>query len=424
MDFIEIINDDISYHSINLISQKTGESEERARAGILAAIPAVLAGIMKNGTAGGAGFLSNLLPDQLADKRANVTGTDSTDADSLLDRGKSMLGDLFGEDTDAVATTVSEASGINRQKSAGLLAMVTPIIMGSISRLMSSKGWSFSDLIRKLFENKSKIASSLPGNLGSTFGLASLHVPDETRFVPPVSSHIEPVGNVPYSEPASSGSGFLKWLVPLILIALAAWWLLGRDGNDSAVVNTGDTLSAGADTSALEGAASTVAGSLNAAGDWIYDLGPAVEKKLPDGTTIRIGENSVENRLIGFIEDENRAVDKTTWFSFDRLYFETGKSALKPESKEQLENVAAIMKAYPDVKIKLGGYTDSTGDAGINKRLSNDRAMSAMKELTSLGVPASRMEAEGYGSEHPIASNDTPEGRAQNRRIDIRVTAK
>ncbi|MNY64776.1 putative lipoprotein YiaD precursor [compost metagenome] len=72
----------------------------------------------------------------------------------------------------------------------------------------------------------------------------------------------------------------------------------------------------------------------------------------------------------------------------------------------------------------MGGYTDNTGDASLNKTLSNDRANAAMQELVKLGIDANRLSAEGYGPEHPIASNDTPEGRAKNRRIDVRVSQK
>jgi OmpA-OmpF porin, OOP family len=443
MDLIERLQDEVSDNSVNLISQQTGESAERTRAGIFAAIPAVLAGIMKSGTSGGSGFLSSVMPGRQPEG-ADITGADYTDSDSLLERGGSMVSNLFGEDRDSVAGAISDSSGIGRQKSASLLAMAVPVIMGTITRLMSSRGWSFSDLLKKLFENKSAIASSLPGNLGSTFGLASLHAPEATSHVThanvPISgSHAHVTNDIPPArtaaptateihrvEPTGSGTGFLKWLIPLILIALAAWWLLSREGGkeSSSGVNTADTLSTNADTSAIDGTDTTAAGSLNAAGEWVYDLGPMIDKKLPDGTVLKIGENSVENRLISFIEDDSRNVDKTTWFSFDRLYFETGKSSLKPESKEQLSNIAAIMKAYPEVEIKLGGYTDNTGDAAANKRLSTDRAVNAMKELTTLGVPAERLEAEGYGTEHPIATNETPEGRAQNRRIDVRVTAK
>ena len=86
--------------------------------------------------------------------------------------------------------------------------------------------------------------------------------------------------------------------------------------------------------------------------------------------------------------------------------------------------MAEILKAYPNVTIKLGGYTDNTGDLQANLRLSQQRADAVMADLVKLGVDAGRMKAEGYGQEHPVADNSTVEGRAKNRRIDIRVVSK
>lgn len=142
------------------------------------------------------------------------------------------------------------------------------------------------------------------------------------------------------------------------------------------------------------------------------------------GQTLRgVDINGVEANLLAFIKSD-KPVDKETWFDFDRLTFDTGKATLRPESQEQLRNVAAILKAYPDVNVKIGGYTDNTGDAKINQKLSGDRAASVMRELTQMGITASRLEGEGYGQEHPVATNDNAAGRAQNRRISIRVTKK
>jgi K(+)-stimulated pyrophosphate-energized sodium pump len=104
--------------------------------------------------------------------------------------------------------------------------------------------------------------------------------------------------------------------------------------------------------------------------------------------------------------------------------FETGKATLKPESAAQLANVAAILKAFPKVAVKVGGYTDNVGNAASNMKLSADRAKGVAGELVKLGIAAARLVPEGYGDKNPIASNDTEEGRAQNRRISLRVTAK
>ena len=83
-----------------------------------------------------------------------------------------------------------------------------------------------------------------------------------------------------------------------------------------------------------------------------------------------------------------------------------------------------MLKAYPTVAIKVGGYTDNTGNAQTNTKLSADRANMVMNALVDLGINKSRLEAEGYGPQHPVASNDTEAGRAQNRRIAVRVTKK
>jgi len=97
---------------------------------------------------------------------------------------------------------------------------------------------------------------------------------------------------------------------------------------------------------------------------------------------------------------------------------------LKAESDEQLKNIAEILKAFPAVKVKIGGYTDNVGDPADNMKLSQARAENVMKQLVALGIAADRMTAEGYGEQHPIADNNDPAGRAMNRRISLRVTAK
>jgi K(+)-stimulated pyrophosphate-energized sodium pump len=152
-------------------------------------------------------------------------------------------------------------------------------------------------------------------------------------------------------------------------------------------------------------------------------LGRFSLQKLANGVDLNIPEFGIETKLLGFIKGGN-AVDKETWFDFDRLLFETNSANLKGESQEQLRNVSEILKAYPDVHVKLGGYTDNTGNAASNLKLAQDRANSVRVELEKMGIDKDRLEAEGYGQNHPVASNDTEEGRAQNRRISIRVTRK
>jgi len=147
-------------------------------------------------------------------------------------------------------------------------------------------------------------------------------------------------------------------------------------------------------------------------------------KVLSTGFAVNGEATGIESGLIGFIESA-APVDKTTWFNFDRLTFATGSAQLDIEkSKEQLTNIAEILKAFPKVKLKIGGYTDNTGDAAANLKLSDDRADAVEDALEAMGISDDRLDAEGYGDKHPVADNATEEGRAQNRRIAVRVTEK
>lgn len=152
----------------------------------------------------------------------------------------------------------------------------------------------------------------------------------------------------------------------------------------------------------------------------------AFDKTLASGFEVKGNGDGVEAGLIAFIEDGARPVDKTTWFDFDRLTFASGGTALDmTKSVDQLTNIVEILKAYPSVKLKVGGYTDSDGAAADNKRLSQRRADAVVKALVDLGVAADRLEAEGYGPEFPVCpANDTPECKAKNRRTSVRVAAK
>jgi len=156
----------------------------------------------------------------------------------------------------------------------------------------------------------------------------------------------------------------------------------------------------------------------------VASLGDFVRRRLPNGTELNVPERGIESHLITFIEDGNRPVSDTLWFNFDRLLFDTDAATLQPQSQEQLRNIAEVLKAYPNVAIKVGGYTDNTGDPAANLDLSQRRATNVRQALVDLGVPANRLQAEGYGERHPVADNLTEEGRQQNRRIALNVTRK
>jgi outer membrane protein OmpA-like peptidoglycan-associated protein len=105
------------------------------------------------------------------------------------------------------------------------------------------------------------------------------------------------------------------------------------------------------------------------------------------------------------------------------ILFDIDKSDLRPVSKTNLTELAKILNKYPDTNILIEGHTDNTGSDDHNMTLSKDRAQSVAFYLATLEVKSARFSIAGYGETQPIVTNDMPEGRQKNRRVDIAVLA-
>lgn len=103
------------------------------------------------------------------------------------------------------------------------------------------------------------------------------------------------------------------------------------------------------------------------------------------------------------------------------LLFDTGSAALKDDAKRNLNKIGDILSKYPENRVMIFGHTDSTGSLELNNRLSLQRAESVRRHLVQRGVPAASLRIFGKGPSEPVASNDTPEGRALNRRVDMQI---
>ena len=105
----------------------------------------------------------------------------------------------------------------------------------------------------------------------------------------------------------------------------------------------------------------------------------------------------------------------------DDVLFDFDKSNIKPEGAAILDRLVAFMNENKDKSVNLAGHTDSIGTEAYNQRLSERRANSAKDYLIKRGVDASRVSAQGFGESKPIADNKTAQGRAKNRRVEIKV---
>ncbi len=413
----QVLKDAFTDKAIDAISLNLGEDASKTKSGLTAMIPTVLGGILgKSAGTTSAPTWWNTVADLFGSDDGDDLKLGMLGDPKLADAGKGLLGSLFGGNLDSILSSLAGATGLAKDKTGKLLTIVAPLLIGFISRWAKKKGMSFGSIIGNLLANKSAIVSALPAGIDS--GLLGLA--DKPREV--FDDTASKVAGAKTTKPKFNWS----WLLILLGALILLWLLFGRGCNrtkDQAnkqtteVVN--DNSKAGADVK------ESIKGALNDAGDWVYDLGATMKKKLLDGNELEIGVNSVEFKLLNFIEDTGLPIDKATWFSLDRLYFESGSSTLKSASKDQLDRIAAIMKAYPAVKLKIGGYTDNTGSDVVNMALSSERAEATKIELIKKGVAADRLESEGYGSQYPVCpANDTPACKAMNRRIDVRVTAK
>ncbi len=150
---------------------------------------------------------------------------------------------------------------------------------------------------------------------------------------------------------------------------------------------------------------------------------PKAEKiELPGGMAINVLPGTINYELAKFLAGSDPA---PRTFVFDRLNFESGTTVIAKESEATLSDLLAILKAYPAVDSRLEGHTDTVGQPEANKKLSEDRAAAAIEAfLVNAGIDTKRIATAGYGQEKPMASNDTDDGRAKNRRLELVVVKK
>jgi outer membrane protein OmpA-like peptidoglycan-associated protein len=106
------------------------------------------------------------------------------------------------------------------------------------------------------------------------------------------------------------------------------------------------------------------------------------------------------------------------------VLFDTGKSTLRPVAREKLAKISGIILAYPDLRLAIEGNTDSVGTDAMNQQLSEQRADSVRDYLAKENIPSASMTSQGFGKTQPVASNDTAEGRQQNRRVELVVSGE
>ncbi|AYA37399.1 OmpA family protein [Hymenobacter oligotrophus] len=423
--------------AVSQVSAAVGESETGIRKALPKVVPLVLSSLIKlSEQVGGSEVIWTMALDaNRADSRTDVLAAENES--SPAHRGQQLIRSLLTENNHRRVGEIALESGIRHAAVERLLGVVAPVMLGVLGEHATRQSLDAPALGRWLHAQRSSVSGLLIGEKESAL-VAPQPVPEPRRPLPPVH------------EPVAVHEGFSQrqWLWPalLVLLAVLTGFFLGQNRTAPlASLPPASSYTAGLGTandrvvpSAVPARAASNAPTSNAAPgggrydaateNYIYDTGKPVQLTLLGGTTHTVGANSTENRLYRFLADANVQVDSINrtkgWINFDRVYFDARKATLTDESMAQLRNVADILKSFPRSRVKIGGYTDTTGVFMQNLKLSEERATVAMAALVGLGVPPNRIEAKGYGQKYPVASNETPVGRALNRRISIRVTHK
>lgn len=424
LNIIDLIKGQLGSALVSQAASQLGESEAGISKAVSGLLPVIVGGLANNSdnpavldsvsNASSQGVLGNLL--DTASNNSMISG---------------LLSSIFGDKLSGIINTIATYAGISNNSSSSLLNLVTGATVGSVGKYAAENDLDRSGISSLLNDQKGIVSTLLPAGLS----LASLNIGDWAKGYKfdndaiPNPPHDEPKvevtrsvadgGTFPNNPTPSEGGSIWKWLLPLLLLIAAGYFLWKQCEKKETTTTTtvsGDSLNTVNDTMSTQNDTTTMTTTKV---DEDIDL---------NGMALKGYKGGLEDQMITFLKSDgykNAANDdalKTKWYDFDHVNFKINSSdTLEAGSEGQLQNLVAILKAYPEAKIKIGGYTDKTGDEAKNKKLSSDRAHFIKDWLEKQGVGAQVIAADGYGSEFAkVDASASNEERAVDRKMSVR----
>ena len=215
-------------------------------------------------------------------------------------------------------------------------------------------------------------------------------------------------------NPANKGMG---WLLPLFLLVLAtALVLYFLKGSNTSSLPIAQQFMEAADTSTNKITTLKTDSAIH----------ESIEIELPNNSVINGSSEGIELHLVEYLNNQKDTINKNRWFNFDNLSFENNNITLAKSSMHQVQNIVAILKAYPKMKIKIGALRDKTNDEAADLRLTEQQAQAVSAALKKAGANSSQIvSAEGYGSKYAkVPSNAPLTERMKDRKISINIIEK
>ncbi|WP_258561868.1 OmpA family protein [Chryseobacterium chendengshani] len=427
LNIIDLIKGQLGSALVTQAAMQLGESESGISKAIGGLLPAVVGGLANNSdnpaildaisSAPSQGVLGNLLGFSANDSWVS-----------------NLLTSIFGDKLGGLINSIATYAGISNNSSATLLNLVTGATIGSVGKYATDNNLDKSEISNLLNDQKGVVSTLLPTGLS----LASLNIGDWDKGYKfdndndtiKQTTHEEPKIEVTRSTAeggtfpdrattTSDGGSIWKWLLPLLLLIAISYFLWKQCEKKETTTTTsvaGDSLSTINDTAAVQNDTTAMT---TARTDEDIDL---------NGTMLKGYRGGMEDRMITFLKSDgykNAADDaslKDGWYDFDHVNFKMGSAnELEAGSQGQLDNLVAILKAYPDAKIKIGGYTDKTGDEAANVKLSTERAAYIKDWLSKQGLQSQVLGSEGYGSKYAtVDASASDSERAIDRKMSVR----
>ncbi|WP_449398900.1 DUF937 domain-containing protein [Chryseobacterium wanjuense] len=429
LNVIDLIKGQLGPALTTQAASQFGESESGISKAIGGLLPAIVGGLANNSD--NPGVLDAISNASSSGILGNLMGESSNN--SII---SSLLSSIFGDKLSGLVNTIATYAGISNNSSSSLLNLVTGATVGSIGKYAADNNLDRSGISSLLNDQKGIVSTLLPAGLS----LASLNIGDwakgykfdndndtikTTASEEPkieVTRSTTPTGTFPERNNNEGGGSIWKWLLPLLLLIAAGYFLWKQCDKKTTTTTTTGTDSAGTvqDTAAAVSSSDTTAATASTSKvDENIDL---------NGTALKGYKGGMEDQMITFLKSDgykNAANDealKDKWYDFDHVNFKSGSgNQLEAGSEGQLQNLVAILKAYPDAKIKIGGYTDKTGNEAVNLKISKERANFIKEWLGKQGVGAQVLEAEGYGSKFAkVDASASDAERASDRKMSVR----
>lgn len=400
-------------------SSQLNESNEGIQKSLGAIVPTIFAAISQRSD--DSSFMSsvfslakNIFTNGSMNNLGNVFGSNQS---ASATQAGTFVTNLFGNSFHSIIEKISSFAGISSGSVRDLFEASSVATLGSVGRSAVENGATVDSLVDYFQKGKDDFLSAVPASLG--IGSLLTNIKSSVTGSPDAHYPKEENVNVMYNdherEEKKSGN---KFLLPFLLALIGGVLLLflvrtcnnPKDTHTTPVEDS--VMLTGTDTSLVNNTDTAVVAR------------ETLVVNLPSGTTLNAYKGGIEEQIVTFLkspeyEAANNDQLKERWFNFDNINFEFGTANLTADSKIQLDNLLAILKEFPQAKIKVGAYTDKVGEEAANLRLSQSRADAVKNALAAAGSQV--VGAEGYGEQFAtVAETASDKEREADRKTAIR----